>query len=327
MGITSLNHCFESNSCQMASRVLFIVAFISVSYYWQTRIKQGPVYESEVSLKNKTVILTGGNSGIGKHTAIEIAKRDAHLIIASRNTERSTAVKQEIMQLTGNGNIRVLKLDLEDFASVRSFAKEVLETEKHIDYLVNNAGALFLPGITRNGHQRVFTINHLGHFLLTNLLLDKMKAQTKKEGGSRPVRIINLSSVMYKFGALDWNNLHFDPKGIVQNFKAYSNSKLANIYFTRELYKRVRLHNITTFAVHPGNIATDIGINIFGLSKPLWRFLTFPFLRETHYGPQTTMYAMLDAEVVEHSGKYLSDCGVEELYPHASNDTIGEELW
>lgn len=297
--------------------IFTFLVLIVFTYYWQTRVRQGPVYKSSKSLTGKTVILTGGNAGIGKSTAMEIAKRGAKLIIASRNAKKSLEAKKEIVDATKNKNVKVLTLDLEDFDSIRSFAKQVIESEEHIDYLVNNAG------LTSHGYGRVFTINHLGHFLLTNLLMDKMKVQSVK----RPVRIINLSSVLYKLGSLDWDRLHYDPVGYVENFKVYCDSKLANIYFTSELDRRLRRFNITTFAVHPGYIASDLGNNILNFYYPLYRLLSTIFLRESYYGAQTTMFAMLDEAVTSQSGKYLSDCAVEELWSHATNLTVAQQLW
>jgi len=303
---------------------LILLCIVSLSaYYWQCFIISGPIYGSEKSLEGKTVVITGGNSGIGRVTAIEIAKRKATLIIASRNLQKSVAVKQEIETITGNKNIQVLKLDLEDFDSVQDFANILKNNKTNIDFLINNAGSMFMQGLTKHGYSRVFTVNHLGHFLLTSLLLDKMKLQSH----NRPVRIINLSSLMYKFGTLNWDELHYDPQGLIENFKAYADSKLANIYFTSELHTRLKDYNITSFAVHPGIIASDIGNNIFKLPDFLYKAITYPFLREPIYGAQTVLYTMLDDNVITQSGRYFVDCKSEELWKHATNKTVGSLLW
>lgn len=307
----------------LSKRICVVVGVVYLSYLWKTKIKQGPIYQSDKSLKGKTVFLTGGNAGIGKHTAVEIAKRGARLIMASRNTAKSEMVKKEIIETTGNSNIRVVKLDLEDFESVRRVTADIISTEEYIDYLINNAGAMFLKGLTTKGHGRVFAVNHLGHFLLTNLLLDKLKAQSVE----RPVRIINLSSGAYKVGSLDFNNLHYDPDGFFQNVKVYSDSKLANIYFTRELNKRIKSYNITTYSVHPGIIYSELFTNIPTFYMPFVYLMSYPVLRPTEYGIQTTLFAVLDDDITKHSGKYLSDCAVEKLWSHASNDELGAKLW
>jgi len=300
--------------------LLFVVA---LAYYWQTRIRQGPIYESDKSLVGKTVIITGGNAGIGKTTAIEIAKRNARVVIASRNLAKSEEAKKEIIEITGNKNIKTIKLDLEDFDSVRKVASELIETEDHIDYLINNAGVIYMNGLTKQGFNRDFTINHLGHFLLTNLLLNKMKEQSSK----RPVRIINVSSEFHKIGSLDWENLHFNPEGVTEQFRSYGNSKLANVYFTSELHRQLEGYDITTYSLHPGAITSELARNLPCTVGHLINFISAPFLRDTIYGAQTIMYTMLDDDVTQHSGKYFSNCALEELSESATNQTLGEELW
>lgn len=305
-------------------KIVSLILIVVLTYYWQIKIKQGPIYQSDKSLTGKTVVLTGGNAGIGKFTAIEIANRDARVVIASRNVNKSIAAKEEIFKLTGNDNVRVMKLDLGDFDSVRAFAADILETEDNIDYLINNAGAISAPGFINNGLGKIFAINHLGHFLLTNLLLGRLKEQSSK----RPVRIINLSSEAYKFGSLDWDKLHFEPDGLVEMFKNYANSKLANVYFTSELNKKLHGYDITTYAVHPGGIYSEIGDAIPSTftSKFIKVFASL-FMRETIYGVQTTMYTMLDDHVTKHSGDYFSECAREELWDHAKDEQKGAELW
>jgi len=312
-----------ASAVKMFKKTICLLLVIVFGYYWQTRILQGPIYESDKSLSGKTVIITGGNAGIGKTTAIEVAKRNARVVIASRNLAKSEEAKKEIIEITGNKNIKTIKLDLEDFDSVRKVASELIETEDHIDYLINNAGVIYLNGLTKQGLSRVFTINHLGHFLLTNLLLNKMKEQSNK----RPVRIINVSSEAYKFGELDWENLHFDPEGFTEQFRSYGNSKLANVYFTSELHRRLEGYDITTYSLHPGAIVTEIGRNVPKTIAKILNIVTYPFLRDVIYGVQTIMYTMLDDDVVQHSGKYFNNCALEELIESATNQTLGEELW
>jgi len=308
----------------MIGRVIFWSCLLYAAYYWQAHIKTGPMYESDKMLTGKTVILTGGNAGIGKFTAMEIAKRDARLIIASRNVKKSEKAKQEIVEATGNKNIRVMELDLEKYDSVEKFAKDILSTEEHIDFLVNNAGAVGVRGYNAQGHGRILAINHLGHFLLTNLLLDKMKEQS----GSRPVRIINVSSEAYKIGKLDFDNLHEDPEGFWGVMKYYGNSKLANIYFTSELQKRVEGFDISTWSLHPGAIKSEIGAGWDQYwYSPIFKMIAVPFLRDTIYGAQTIMMAMLDDGLLRHKGAYLLDCHVGELYDHATDEEVGKKLW
>jgi len=307
----------------MFKKIVCFLLVVAFAYYWQTNIRRGPVYLSDKSLLGKTVVITGGNAGIGKTTAIEVAKRNARVVIASRNLAKSEEAKKEIIEITGNKNIKAIKLNLEDFDSVRSVASELIETEENIDYLINNAGVVYLNGLTKQGFSRVFTINHLGHFLLTNLLLNKMKEQSSK----RPVRIINVSSGAYKLGSFDWENLHFDPEGFTEHFRSYGNSKLANVYFTSELHRRLEGYDITTYSLHPGIVTTEIWKNGPEMLSKFFNFISAQFFRDAIYGVQTIMYTMLDDDVTQHSGKYFNNCALEELIESATNQTLGEELW
>jgi len=308
----------------MQNTVFWFCVITIVAYLWNTNIKQGPIYESSKSLKGKTVLLTGGNTGIGKETAKEIARRGAKLIIASRNTIKSEKAKHEIIEETGNKNIKVVQLDLEDLQSVRLVASELLKSEPYIDYLVNNAGAMFLQGLTKNGLSRVFAVNHLGHFLLTNLLMKKFKQQSNE----RPVRIINVASDAYMVGSLDFETMHYDAGGFLENLKLYADSKLANIYFTKELSNKLQnFPNITTYAVHPGIIFSDLGGTIPNKYMPIVAVLAYPFLRATKYGIQTTMYTILDDNIEHLSGKYFSECGHQMLMKHATDEALAAELW
>merc|ERR1739838_653780 len=143
-----------ASAVKMFKKTICLLLVIVFGYYWQTRILQGPIYESDKSLSGKTVIITGGNAGIGKTTAIEVAKRNARVVIASRNLAKSEEAKKEIIEITGNKNIKTIKLDLEDFDSVRKVASELIETEDHIDYLINNAGVIYMNGLTKQGFNR-----------------------------------------------------------------------------------------------------------------------------------------------------------------------------
>jgi len=217
-----------------------------------------------------------------------------------------------------------MELDLENYESVEKFAKDILSTEEHIDFLINNAGAVGVRGYNKQGHGRVLAINHLGHFLMTNMLLDKMKEQSS----SRPVRIINVSSEAYKFGKLDFDNLHEDPTGFWESMKYYGNSKLANIYFTSELQKRTEGFDISSYSLHPGAIKSEIGAfwDEYWYS-PILKLIAPLLLKDTIYGAQTIMYAMLDDELLRHNGAYLMDCDVTELMEHATHDDVGRKLW
>ena len=309
----------------------YIFALIAVSvifYYWKNHLKKGPIYKSSVSLEGKTVIITGGNAGIGKATALECAKRKAHLIIASRNVEKSLAARKEIIEQTGHDDIKIMKLDLGDFDSVRDFACNVLASEQYIDFLVNNAALFAIPGLTKHGFSYGFGVNHLGHFLLTSLLLDRMK----QHSATRPVRILNVSSGSYIKGSVNFERAAYvdnsDRDGFIEHFQLYRTTKLANIYFTTSLAQRTANSNIYAFSINPGPTFSDIGKSLpFGVSWLIGKLYTILLFRPVLYGCQTTMYCMLDEDVIRNSGDYFYNCNRCELTDLAKGNEVGAKLW
>ena len=223
----------------------------------------GGVCTSQAKLDGKTVIITGANSGIGLETAVDIAKRNARVILACRSVERGKAAVADVRKRSGNNNVVFVQLDLGSLASVRTFAAKILEDEPRIDILINNAGVMMIPKrtLTPDGFEMQFGVNHLGHFLLTNLLLDRIKETPR-------ARIVNLSSSAqgYMFaGKFDFDNMNCEHSyGPVT---AYCASKLANVLFTRSLAKRLESTGVTTNAVDPGAIKTG-----------LQQHLTFPMV-------------------------------------------------
>ncbi|KAI8511302.1 hypothetical protein Bbelb_104020 [Branchiostoma belcheri] len=215
---------------------------------------RGGVCRSEAKLDGKTVIITGSNTGIGKVTAKDMARRGARVIMACRDLTRAEAAASEIRQETGNENVVVEKLDLASLASVREFATKINEQEGQLDILINNAGIMFCPQWkTADGFEMQFGTNHLGHFLLTNLLLDKIKA-------SAPSRIVVVASLAHESG-----RMNFDDVNMTNNYstsKAYSQSKLANILFARELARRLEGTKVIVNSLHPGIIETELQRNM-----------------------------------------------------------------
>ena len=236
------------------------------SLYLIRKWAAGGVCRSQARLDGKTVIITGANTGIGLETAVDMAKRNARVILACRSVERGEKAAVEVRKRSGNDNAVFVQLDLASLDSVRKFAAKILEEEPRIDILINNAGVspVGLPGrtLTKDGFEIAFGVNHLGHFLLTNLLLDRIKEAPS-------ARIVNLTSLAYKAGKIDLDNLNLEHS--YSWFRAYSSSKLANIIFTRSLAKRLEGTGVTTNAVHPGTVRTEMGrnINIFLVRKCL----------------------------------------------------------
>ena len=207
----------------------------------------GGVCKSKALLKGKTVLVTGANRGIGKETAIELARRGARVILADVQGGEETAI--DIRERSGNNNVVFYHLDLASLALVRQFAAKVLEEEPKIDILVNNAGVMvsvFSHKRTKDGFELTFGVNHLGHYLLTNLLLDRLKE-------SPAARIVNVSSYLYRYGSIHFDDLNLESSCFLPGLQAYSQSKLANLLFSRALAKRLQGSQVTVNAVNPGN--------------------------------------------------------------------------
>ncbi|XP_062320859.1 retinol dehydrogenase 13 isoform X2 [Osmerus eperlanus] len=193
----------------------------------------GGVCRCSVRLEGKTVLITGANTGIGKETSRDMAHRGARVVMACRDLTRAEKAAEEIRHSTGNGNVVVRHLDLASLYSVREFTKEFLASEERLDILINNAGVMMCPKwITEDGFETQLAVNHLGHFLLTNLLLDKLKS-------SAPSRVVNVSSIAHRGGKLQFDDLFFNKRPY-NSLVSYRQSKLANVLFSRELSRRMK---------------------------------------------------------------------------------------
>ncbi len=226
-------------------------AVAGVSLYLIKRHCGGGVCYSRAKLDGKTAIITGANTGIGLETAVDFAQRNGRVVLACRSEEKGEAAVELVKKRSGNNNVLFMQLDLASLESVRSFSARALDSEAHIDILVNNAGVMACPSMkTVDGYEMQFGVNHLSHFLLTNLLLDRIKEAPS-------ARIVNLSSMGHK-----WGKINFDDLNLTQNYSpwiAYFQSKLANVLFTRSLAKRLQGTNVTTNSVHPGGVRTELG--------------------------------------------------------------------
>ena len=300
-----------------------VAVSLATGLYFIKRYYAGGVCRSRASLKGKVVIVTGANSGIGLEAARDFAKRGGRVILACRNQSRGQAAMQEIRQTTGNNDVVYMHLDLASFKSIRQFAQQIIENEKAIDILVNNAGLGCNRKLTEDGLEFIMGVNHFGHFLLTNLLLDKIKQ-------SAPSRIINVSSIVYTF----IKSINFDDIQNEKNFdvfKVYCQSKLANILFTRSLAKKLKDSNVTVNALHPGSVRTEIWKELWLLKYTFGRWLfyglTYIFFKSTYEGAQTTIYLAVSEDVKGVTGHYFADCRPVKLMEHAVDEEAGNRLW
>ncbi|XP_055979926.1 retinol dehydrogenase 14 [Sorex fumeus] len=286
-------------------------------------------------MHGKTVLITGANSGLGRATAAELLRLGARVIMGCRDRARAEEAAGELRrelrppgdpaaggpEAGGPGELVVKELDLASLRSVRAFCQEMLQEERRLDVLINNAGVFQCPYMkTEDGFEMQFGVNHLGHFLLTNLLLGLLKS-------SAPSRIVVVSSKLYKYGDINFEDLNSE-QSYNKSF-CYSRSKLANILFTRELARRLEGTNVTVNVLHPGIVRTNLGrhIHIPLLARPLFSLVSWAFFKSPVEGAQTSIYLASSPEVEGVSGKYFGDCKEEELLPKAMDDLVARKLW
>ncbi len=248
-------------------------------------------------MKNKTVIITGANSGIGYITALEIAKLGAKVIMVCRNKDKGEVARQEIIKKSNNSAVFLKIADLSSQKQIRLLAEELKKEYPVIDVLVNNAGVLVPERReSEDGIELTWATNHLAYFLLTNLLLDKLKAASS-------ARIVNVASEVQQIGNIYWDDIEL--KNNYTSFKAYAQSKLANIMFSNELAKRLEGTKVTTNALHPGAVATNFGSDGKGLVA--WLFKTFRWsLLSAEKGAETSIWLATSPQVEGVTGQYFS---------------------
>jgi len=303
----------------MAAPLAIGAAAIAVLYAGK-RYFQGGQCHSTKRLDGKTVVITGGNTGIGKETAVDLAERGAKIIVGCRNLEKGKAALKEIQERSGSTSVFLEKLDLASLDSVRTFAESILRSESRLDILINNAGVMMCPyEKTKDGFEMQFGTNHLGHFLLTMLLLDLMKK-------SEPSRIINVSSGAHALGS---GKINFDDIHWEKNYSpspAYYNSKLANVLFTRELSKHLEGSHVTANSLHPGVVRTELARHTI-FSSAIFSPLQWYAFKTPEQGAQTTIYCAVAEEMKGVSGKYLADCAIKEPSKGAQDDDAARKLW
>lgn len=267
-------------------------------------------------LAGRVALVTGANTGIGLVTARELAHRGAHVFVACRSLERAEPAVQAIRAATGSTQVEALALDLGDFSSVRRCAADFLARGLPLHLLVNNAGLAGTRGFTASGFELAFGVNHMGHFLLTHLLLERLRA-------SAPARIVTVASRAHKrTNGLHWELLR-TPTRTRTGIHEYAVSKLANVWFSAELGRRLAGSGVTTYAVHPGVVASDI-----------WRSVPWPFrsliklrMISAEEGARTTLYCATDPACASASGLYYDKCRVRTPSPLGQDAVQAARLW
>ncbi|CAL9697880.1 unnamed protein product [Knipowitschia caucasica] len=277
-----------------------------------------PKWSSDVRLNGKTAIVTGANTGIGKETAKDLASRGARVIMACRDMAKGEQAARDILRVVKGAKVVARQLDLGDTKSICQFAENVYDNEKTLHYLVNNAGVAICPfAKTVDGYEMQFGVNHLGHFFLTFLLLDLLKH-------SAPSRVINVSSAAHAMGKIQFDDLSGEKD--YHPVRAYAQSKLANVLFTRELAKRMEAFGVTAYAVDPGAVNTEITRHI---RRPLVDlFKTFSFMIKTPAeGALTIIYCVCNPESQMVNGGYYKDCAGGESCRAGQDDATALKLW
>ena len=269
-------------------------------------------------IEEKTVIVTGASSGIGAEAAVELASRGARVVAVGRDPERLARVTERIRAAGGGVPVGSATADFASLAAVHRLAADLLKRYERIDVLVNNAG--LISGhrtLTEDGHETTFAVNHLAPFLLTNLLLDRLKA-------SVPARVVTTSSDAHGSGRIDFDDL--DGKRSWSSWRAYCNSKLANILFTRALARRLPDHDLAVNCLHPGVVRTRLGYGGSGLLSAGWA-LGRPFFTSARRGARTIVDLASAPGAGDFSGLYFANSRPAPMSPVAADDEVGERLW
>ena len=271
----------------------------------------------ETPLKDQRVaLITGANTGIGRVTARELARQGMHVFVACRSRERTQPLLDEVQTMAPGAKVEWLELDLASLASVRQCAQDFLSRGLPLHLLINNAGLAGAKGITEDGFELAFGVNHLGHFLLTQLLLERIKS-------SAPARIVTVASRAHRQArGIDWQALRA-PTRSATAIPEYAVSKLANILFSAELARRIKGSGVTTYSLHPGVVASDVW-----RSAPwLLRSLIKPFMISNEKGAATTLYCATAAAAAAESGLYYVQRRVKAPSKLAGERALAVELW
>jgi len=266
-------------------------------------------------VSEQTFLVTGANTGIGRATAAGLARQGGKVYITARSAAKGEAAVASIRAAAGSDAVFFLALDLADLGSVRACAEGFLARGEPLHVLVNNAGIGGARGLTKQGFELMFGVNHLGHFLLTQLLLERMTS-------SAPARVVTVASdAHYQARGIDWEALRRPARGIT-GLGEYAVSKLCNVLFSQELARRTTGTGVTTYALHPGVVASDIWRRVPWPVRPL---ITRRML-SVDQGAATSLYCATSPEVAEASGLFYDKCAPRPPSPVATPE-LATELW
>ncbi|XP_045446540.1 dehydrogenase/reductase SDR family member 13-like [Melitaea cinxia] len=298
--------------------ITFVIVALIFSLYQKST---NAICTSKKRLDGKTVIVTGGTTGIGLETATDFAERGARVIIACPFQNEGEDALKLITEKTENKDVVFKLLDLSSLASIRKFAADILDTEKRLDILINNAGVGVGGETTDDGMNYIMRVNYFGPFLLTLLLLPLLnKTGTIFE----PARIVNVSSVLHNFGSINFDKVNVANYGL--GILLYSNSKLGLILFAHELSKKLK-GNVVVNCVDPGYVGTRIFVKSGTISGIILLIIALLFFKTPWYGAQTTIFAALGKEAGKASGQIFKNCQLSRAKQSAYDDETAAKLW
>ena len=269
-------------------------------------------------LSGRTVVLTGASSGIGRATALGLADEGARLFLVGRTPERCEETLALIRRRTGRDDAAMLQADLSSLKEVRRLAAELLARAERVHVLINNAGVtLFQRQLTVDGLEATFATNHLAYFLLTGLLLPRLRE-------SAPARIVNVASDAHRFGRLDLSDLQNERR--YRAMRVYGQSKTANLLFTQELARRIAGSGVTANALHPGGIRSNLGRSE-GRALEVLRRVVGLFLKTPEQGARTSLHLACSPELDGVSGRYFAKCRERRPAAHARDPELARRLW
>lgn len=270
-------------------------------------------------LTGRTVLVTGANSGIGLEASVKLARLGAEVVMVARDAKRGEAALAEVERRTGSKNTSLMLCDFSSQRSIRAFAEAFRSERTRLDVLVNNAGTVFAErGLTEDGIERTFAVNHLGYFLLTNLLLGHLER-------SAPARIVNVASTAHYSGTLDFDDLGFE-RGGYSVMKAYGRSKLGNVLFTRALAQRLDPSKVTVNCLHPGAVATNIWSHAPAFARPILKLAKLAML-SAEKASDTIVFLAASPEVEGKSGGYYEKNRLRQPSRLARDEEVARRLW
>jgi NAD(P)-dependent dehydrogenase (short-subunit alcohol dehydrogenase family) len=272
------------------------------------------------NMQGKTILISGATNGIGKQSALELAKMGAQIVIIGRNKAKTEETLREIQSSSGNKDVHALIADLSSMAEVRRVADDFKKQYARLDVLLNNAGGFFSERQESvDGYEMTFALNHLSYFLLTHLLLDRLKANA-------PSRIVSVSSEAHMMSPLNFDDLQSKQSYGMAGFRPYGQSKLMNVMFTYELARRLAGTGVTANALHPGAVNTGFGKNNRGLMNVAMKIFTF-FAIKVEDGAKTSVYLASSPEVEGVTGKYFDKCKQKQSSQVSYDEAAQKRLW